>query len=153
MQTVQITPFQIIGITVRTSNENDQAASDIGLLWERFMTEGISQKISNKTSDEIFAIYTNYESDHTRPYDTLFGCKVDSLDTIPDGMVGQAFEGGTFAKFTAKGDVTKGAVYQAWVAIWNTDLDRRYTADFEVYGEKATEITNAEVDIFVAMEP
>lgn len=151
MQTVQITPFQIIGIAVRTSNQNDQAASDIGLLWERFMTEGISQKIPNKISEEIFALYTNYESDHTRPYDTIIGCKVDSLDSIPEGMVGQAFEGGTFAKFTAKGDAAKGAVYQAWVDIWNADLDRRYTADFEVYGEKAMGITAAEVDIFVAI--
>lgn len=152
MQTVQIAPFQIIGIKVRTSNENDQAASDIGSLWERFMTEGISQKINNKTSEEIFAIYTNYESDHTQPYDTIIGFKVDALDTIPEGMVGQAFDGGTYTKFTAKGDVTKGAVYQTWVDIWNTDLDRCYTADFEIYGAKTADLTHAEVDIFVAIK-
>ncbi|MFS4493039.1 GyrI-like domain-containing protein [Maribacter sp. 2308TA10-17] len=151
MQTQKIEPFQVIGISIRTSNENNQTASDIGSLWERFMTENILQKIPNKVSDEILSIYTNYESDHTKPYDTILGCKVSSLDIIPEGMVGQSFEGGTFAKFVSKGDVTKGAIYNTWVEIWNTDLDRLYTEDFEIYGEKAKDPSNAEVDIFVAI--
>ena len=153
MQTVKIDPFQIIGISIRTTNENRQAASDIGSLWEKFMTEGISEKIPNKVNEEIFSIYTNYESDHTKPYDTILGCKVSSLENIPEGMVGQSFEGGTFAKFISKGDATKGAIYQTWVDIWNTELNRLYTADFEIYGKKAKDITKAEVDIFVAVNP
>ncbi len=151
MRTQKIAPFQVIGISVRTTNENNQTASDIGSLWGRFMTENILQKIPNKISGEILSIYTNYESDHTKPYDTILGCKVSSLDVIPDGMVGQSFEGGTFAKFVSKGDVTKGAIYATWVEIWNTHLDRCYTADFEIYGEKAKDPSNAEVDIFVAI--
>jgi len=151
-KTKKIKPFQVIGISVRTTNENNQTASDIGSLWERFMTENILQKIPNKLGDEIFSIYTNYESDHTKPYDTILGCKVSSLDEIPTGMVGQSFEGGTFAKFVSKGDVSKGAIYNSWVEIWNTDLDRLYTADFEIYGEKAKNPANAEVDIFVAVK-
>lgn len=153
MQTVKINPFQIIGISVRTTNENGQAALDIGSLWEKFMTEGISEKIPNKLSEEIFSIYTNYESDHTKPYDTILGCKVSSLENIPEGMVGQAFDGGTFAKFISKGDATKGVVYQSWLSIWDTDLDRLYTSDFEVYGDKANDFSNAEIDIFVAIKP
>ena len=151
MQTQKIEPFQVIGISIRTSNENNQTASDIGSLWARFMTENILQKIPNKISDAILSIYTNYESDHTKPYDTILGCKVSSLDEIPVGMVGQSFEGGTFAKFVSKGDVTKGAIYNTWVEIWNTNLNRLYTADFEIYGEKAKDPSNAEVDIFVAI--
>ena len=151
MQTQKIEPFQVIGISIRTSNENNQTTSDIGSLWARFMIENILQKIPNKISDAILSIYTNYESDHTKPYDTILGCKVSSLDEIPVGMVGQSFEGGTFAKFVSKGDVTKGAIYNTWVEIWNTNLNRLYTADFEIYGEKAKDPSNAEVDIFVAI--
>jgi len=151
MQTQKVKPFQVIGISARTTNENGQAASDIGSLWERFMTENILQNIPNRISDDILSIYTNYESDHTKPYDTILGCKVSSLDVVPDGMIGQSFQGGTFAKFLSKGDATKGAVYNSWVDIWNTDLDRLYTADFEIYGEKARNPSDAEVDIFVAI--
>lgn len=149
--TITLKPFQVIGISIRTTNENGQAAQDIGALWARFMTENISQNIPNKISDEILSIYTNYESDHTKPYDTILGCKVSSLEEIPDGMIGQSFEGGTFTKFVSKGDVTKGAIYNTWTEIWNTDLNRLYTADFEVYGEKAKDPSNAEVDIYVAI--
>jgi len=151
MQIQKINPFQVIGISVRTSNANGQAASDIGSLWARFMTEDILSKIPNKMSDDILSIYTNYESDHTEAYDTILGCKVSSLDVIPEGMIGQSFDGGSFAKFLCEGDVTKGAVYHSWVEIWNTNLHRLYTADFEVYGDKAKNPSDAAVDIFVAI--
>lgn len=152
MNTTKIEAFQIIGISIRTSNENEKSAQDIGQLWGKFMSEGILEKIPNKISTDIFSIYTNYESDYTKPYDTILGCKVSSLESIPDGMIGQSFEGGTFATFISKGDVTKGSVYQSWVDIWNTDLNRLYTADFEVYSEKAADPTNAEVAIYVAIK-
>jgi len=152
MQTTQIAPFHIIGISVRTTNENGQAAKDIGELWGKFMSERILEKIPNKISDSVFSIYTNYESDHTKPYDTILGCQVNSLDQIPQGMIGQSFEGGTFAQFISRGDTQTGAVYNTWVEIWNTDLERLYTADFEIYGEKAKNLSDAEVDIFVAIK-
>ena len=151
MQTQKINPFQLIGISVRTTNENGRAARDIGTLWKRFMKENYIEKIPNKIGNEILSIYTNYESDYTKPYDTIIGCKVSSLDTIPDGMVGRSFDGGTFAKFVSKGDTTKGSVYATWIDIWNTDLNRSYTADYESYGEKAKNPLDAEVDIFVAI--
>lgn len=151
MQTVNIEPFQVIGISVRTINGHGQAAQDIGGLWQKFLGEGIMDKIPNKISPEILSIYTNYEGDHTQAYDTILCCKVSSLDEVPEGMVAQAFEGGTYQPYQAKGNLTEGAVYQAWHSIWNADLDRTYTADFEVYGDKAQDPSNAEVDIFVAI--
>ena len=147
----QIEAFKIIGISVRTTNENNQQAKDIPALWKQFMTTGVLAKIPNKVSNEIYSIYTAYESDHTKPYTTILGCKVDSLDEIPDGMIGKEFDKGSYTTFVAKGDLTKGAVYNAWAKIWNANLDRAYTADFEVYGAKAQNPTDAEVTIFVAV--
>lgn len=152
MQKVKVEPFQVIGIAVRTTNENGQAAQDIGHLWGKFMSEGIAEKIPNKIDMCVLSIYTNYESDHTKPYDTILGCKVSSLDSIPDGMVGQAFEGGTYGKFVSKGDLTKGVVFGTWSEIWQSDLDRVFTADFELYGEKANNPSDAEVDVLVAIK-
>lgn len=150
MKQVKVEPFKAIGIMVRTSNENGKAAHDIGKLWEKFMSEGIIEQIPNKTDQSIISIYTNYQGDHTQPYDTILGCKVNSLENVPEGMVGQSFAGGTHQKFVAKGDLTQGVVFEAWTQIWQTELDRAYTADFEVYGEKAQNPTNGQVDIFVA---
>ncbi len=152
MDKVKIKSFSVIGISVRTTNENGQAAKDIGELWNTFMTEGILKKIPNKIDITIYSIYTEYESDYTKPYTTILGCKVENIDTIPNGMIAKTFSGGNYTKFVAKGDLTKGVVYEEWSKIWNTELDRAYTADFEVYGEKAQDSTNAEVEIFVALK-
>ncbi|MTI31998.1 GyrI-like domain-containing protein [Xanthovirga aplysinae] len=150
MEHVKIEPFKIIGISVRTSNQNEQAEKDIGKLWEKFMTEEIINKIPNKTDKTIYSIYTDYEGDYTQPYSTLIGCKVENLDMIPKGMIGKAFDGGNYVKFSPKGDLTKGLIINEWSKIWKLDIDRVYSADFEVYGEKAQNPVNAEVDIFVA---
>ena len=150
MKNRTIEPFIIIGISVRTINHEDTAAKDIGALWNTFMTEGIGSQIPNKIDESIFAVYTNYESNHTKPYDTILGCKVSSLKEIPEGMVGQAFEGGNYTQFIANGNLNQGVVYNTWNEIWGQDLNREFTADFEVYGSKAMNPEEAEVDIFVA---
>lgn len=152
MNAEPIEPFSVIGISVRTTNENQQAMTDIGQLWQQFITENYLDKIPNKIDTTVYCIYTDYEKDHTRPYTTVLGCRVSTLDTIPEGMVGKTFAGGTYRKTTAKGNIFQGALADAWNAIWNSDLNRSYTADFEVYSEKAKNPEDAEVDIFIAIQ-
>ena len=152
MQKVKIEAFKIIGIAVRTINHEETALQDIGQLWNQFMTEGIAEKIPNKLGTEVFSIYTNYKSDHTEAYDTILGCKVSTLDNIPKGMVGQSFNGGQYGKFVAKGDLTQGVIYNKWTEIWGQELNREYTADFEIYGAKAQNPKDAEVDVLVALK-
>lgn len=147
-----IQKFSVIGISVRTTNENGQASQDIPALWNKFMSEGIVEQIPNKTDNSIYCIYTEYEKDHTKPYTTILGCKVLTLDNIPIGMIGKTFEEATYTKHIAKGNIMQGMVFGEWTKIWNSDLDRTFTADFEVYGEKAQNPENAEVDIFVAVK-
>jgi len=152
MENTKLNAFNIIGITVRTNNNNGKAAKDIPALWDQFMNEGIFDKIPNKISQEVFAVYTDYESDHTSDYTTLIGCKVNSLSNLPDGLSGKHFPGSDYAKFNIKGDLTKGnVVYEAWEKIWNLDLNRKYTADFEIYGEKSQDLKNAELKIYIAI--
>ncbi len=150
MQTVH--SFHVIGIAVRTTNENGQSAQDIPALWNRFMTGSFLEKIPGKTSQDIYCIYTDYEKDHTRPYTTILGCKVSSLELIPAGMTGKTIDGGNYNRSLATGNIPQGSVFNEWVRIWNSDLPRTFTADFEVYGEKAADPENAEVDIFVAVK-
>ena len=148
-QTIQ--KFHVIGISARTTNENEQTTQDIPALWNKFMTEEIAKQIPNKIDNSVYCIYTEYEKDHTKPYTTILGCKVKNLDTIPNGMVGKTFEEATYAKHTAKGNILQGLVFNEWIKIWNSNLDRVYTADFEVYDERTQNPENAEVDIFVAV--
>mgnify|MGYP003390128947 CR=1 FL=1 len=148
----QIKQFSIIGISIRTTNENQQAASDITALWNKFMTEGILEQIPNKTDQMIYCVYTDYEKDHTKPYTTILGCKVESLDSIPEGMVGKRIDTANYELFTPKGNLMQGLVYNEWLKIWDLNLPRAFTSDFEVYGPKAQNFENAEVDIFIAVK-
>lgn len=152
MLTVKIEPFKLIGIAIRTTNEGQKADKEIAELWQRFMGENILGKISNKVDNTIYSLYTEYEGDHTKPYTVILGCKVESLDEIPEGMVGESFDGGTYVKTSAKGDLMKGLIVNHWAKIWEMDLDRAYTADFESFGEKAQNPSSAEVDFYIAVK-
>lgn len=148
---MNIQKFNIIGISIRTTNENEQSRKDIPALWDKFISEGIAEKIPNKINHSIYSVYTDYEKDHTKPYTTILGCAVESLDLIPEGMIGKVIETASYEKFTAKGNLNNGIVINEWIKIWNSDLNRSFTSDFEIYGEKAQNPENAEVDIFIAI--
>lgn len=152
MQIVKVEPFKIIGITVRTSNQNGQAAKDIPALWDKFLKDQVLNQIPNRIDDTIYSIYTEYEGDHNLPYTTLIGCKVKSLDDVPVGLKGFTFGGGKYYYDVARGDLMKGIVIKKWMEIWEMDLDREYTADFDVYGPRAQNPADAEIEFYVAIK-
>lgn len=151
METETLKEFYVIGISVRTTNENGKAGIDIPELWNKFMSENLIEKIPNKIDNTIYCIYTEYEKDYTKPYTTILGCKVSSIENIPNEMVAKTFENENYRKFIAKGNILQGMVFGEWTKIWNTEIDRKYSADFEVYGEKAQNPENAEVDIYISL--
>lgn len=151
MNTSIMNEFYIIGISVRTTNENNQVAKDIPALWERFMVEGIIDKIPNKIDGTIYCLYTDYESDHTKPYTTILGCKVATIENVPDGMVAKHIEAGHYGEINLQGNLLNSLVYNAWISIWNANLDRKFTTDYEVYAQNNTDMTNAVVDIFISL--
>ncbi|MCF1714627.1 GyrI-like domain-containing protein [Flavihumibacter sp. RY-1] len=144
--------MKVIGITVRTSNAAGAPGTDIPELWNRFLSEAILLKIPNRINDTIYCVYTNYEGDHTKPYTTLLGCQVTEMDTIPHGTTGIEIPKGIYEQVSVTGNLMNGIVFQAWIDIWQRPLNRTYIADFEVYDEKAADMSNAEVNIFVGVQ-
>lgn len=144
--------FKIIGISVQTTNQNNQAATDLGQLWGRFYQEEISKQISNKESDDIYAVYTDYESDYTGSYTAIIGHRVSALDIIPDGLTGREVKNEKLLRYIAKGEMPN-AVVETWKEIWANDiaLYRTYHADFEVYGEKSQQGGDSEVEIYIGV--
>ena len=145
--------FKLIGISVRTTNQNNQVQEDLGKLWGQFSSENINEEIPNKISNEILAIYTDNQSNDTEDYTTIIGVPVSTLNEIPNGMIGQEFQPENFKKFIAKGEMPK-AVDDTWINIWEQDknLNRKYTYDFELYGANCNKGTDSEVEIFVAVK-
>ena len=148
-----VSDFKIIGISIESTNEGAKSVEDMGKLWGKFYSDWSADKIANKESDEVYSIFTDYESDYTGKYTAIIGHKVESLEEIPDGLVGRQFKGGKYVKFVAKGEMPN-AVVDLWKKVWKEDkeLKRRYTADFEVYGAKSQNGAESEVDVFIATE-
>lgn len=147
-----ISPIKVIGISVRTTNANGQAVMDLGTLWNRFYSGQISAQIPDKADNDVYAIYTDYNTDHTGAYTAIIGCRVGSLTSIPDGMSGKEVGAGRYKRYIANGKMPH-AVIRQWQEIWNSaDLERKYTTDFEVYGAKSTSGENAEVEIYIAVK-
>ncbi|HEY4289931.1 MAG TPA: GyrI-like domain-containing protein [Puia sp.] len=145
--------FKLIGLSIRTTNKDNKAVHDVGNLWERFFSEKVFEKIPNKQSKEILSIYTDYESDYTGEYTAIIGVAVATLDEVPEGLIRREFRAEMFQTFLAKGEMPK-AVASMWSEIWRRDkeLNRKYTYDFEVYGEKSQQGANSEVEIFLAIK-
>ena len=144
--------FYVIGISVRTTNANGQSSKDIEAVWQRFWGENIKDKIGGKTSDEIYAVYTDYETDHTGPYTTIIGVPVQTLDKIPEGFVGITIETDLYRKFVSKGKMPE-AVFNTWLEIWqNKHLNRAYRADFTVHGQQYYDGENAIVETFISVK-
>lgn len=151
MSQLSLEPFALIGVTVRTSNAAGEAVTAIPQLWNRFMAEGMAEKIPNKLEEALYCVYTDYEGDHSQPYSVILGCRVAHTDEVPEGMVAKTMPGGKYVKRVAKGNLNEGAVFKAWNKIWQEGFPRAYTADYEVYGGKAQNPLDAEVDIYLAV--
>jgi len=132
IETVSLPEFCVAGISIRTTNQNGQSQTDIGALWARFMDEGIVQKIPARLSDDIYSVYTAYESDHNGYYTVVLGCKVNPAPILPPDFIFITIPPGNYRVNTVEGDLPA-SIMDAWQEIWGTSINRKYTADFEVY--------------------
>jgi predicted transcriptional regulator YdeE len=149
--TIEIEEFKVIGISVRTTNQNRQSQNDIGNLWGKFIEQNLIGKIPNKNSLDIYCIYTNYESDFNGLYTAILGCKVNSFDNIPEGFISWTIPKTKYQVYKSTGKLPD-SVLKTWTNIWQSDTGRKYVADFDVYGQKSQNTENAEVDTYVSIK-
>ncbi len=134
----KIEGFSVIGVSVIT--DNDKGAEEINALWEEFFQKQIGQKIKNRVDDVIYAVYSDYEGDHTRPYRYTIGYRIKDgnnnfYNNLNDSLHHVQVKGADYAMMSAAGQQPK-ALIETWTAIWQSDLDRRFETDFEVYGKR-----------------
>lgn len=143
--------LDIMGIMVKTNHDPVKTAKEMGQLWGRFMSQGISSKIQPKAGEEIYGLYSDYEGDWQQPYEATVGFAV-TKEAKPEGdLVIKQIPAARYAVFTVQGKIPE-IIASAWQSIYRMGLKRTYTGDFEVYGEKAKNMENAEVNIFIAIQ-
>ena len=154
MNKFELEEIQLIGLALKTKtfNANGQSAIDCGKLWQDFTNGNYADKIPGKLSNDILAVYHQYEGDHTKPYSYFIGCRVQSITKIPPELDSLIIPKGPYQKITATGKMPD-CVANKWIEIWNADIPRAYRPDFEVYDEKIKDWNNADVDIFISVNP
>ncbi|MGC1631937.1 MAG: GyrI-like domain-containing protein [Gelidibacter sp.] len=151
MEKIEKSEFKLIGLKLdhKTTNEDGQSSIDCGNLWQKFEIENFAERIPDKLTNEIYAVYYDYEGDFTKPFSYFIGCKVKSDTSVPQGLDHLVIPAGSFTKVLSKG-IMPDCVANSWKDIWNSDMDRAYKYDFEIYNERSKDWSNAEVEIFVS---
>lgn len=136
---VTIDPINIIGLGGETAIANNR----IPELWESFCRResevaNISRPILRigicEYPSETSLITFTEESD----YYVITGVKVDSIESVPTGMLTRTIPAGRVAVFTHTGPIT--TLHRTYKYIWGTWADnKKYTVDerrdFEIYTE------------------
>lgn len=151
MEKVKKPGFRLIGLQLekKTTNSGGQSSIDCGNLWQKFERGKFAEQIPDKMSNEIYAVYFEYEGNHAKPFAYFIGCQVKQDAETPAGMSSLTIPTQNYNKVVAKGKMPA-CISKAWQDIWNSDIERAYSYDFEVYDELSHDWSNAEVDIFVA---
>jgi predicted transcriptional regulator YdeE len=151
MQTTHIAEtIQVVGLELRTTNE--RAFEDIPKHWEKFFRAGGPAAIPNRTNDEVFAVYTNFEHpgvDNLGVYSLIIGVQIEepeiSAEKLPPEMTLATIAPSLRAVYSVDAGHPE-RVGEKWREIWNTDnTAKSYVCDYERY--KA----NGEIDIFVGI--
>ncbi|GGA40199.1 GyrI-like domain-containing protein [Psychrobacillus lasiicapitis] len=118
----------VYGNKVRANN-ND--VSIFSKAWEEFLKKPVK--------GEIYAVYSNYESDYTGDFDFLIGTEEKN------GEHSITINNGEYYIWKVESNDLAG-VSKAWSEIWESDLRRAYTTDFEVYK------TDGSIAIYLSVE-
>ncbi|MDF3047018.1 MAG: putative transcription activator [Candidatus Midichloriaceae bacterium] len=156
----ELPEIKLVGITCRTSNasEMNPLTAKIGQMIQKYQDEGIASKIPNlKNPVATYCVYTEYENDFNGEYTYFIGAEVSSFDEVPSDLCKLTIKNQRYAKFTNGPAPMPGVCIDMWQSIWAMNSEelggkRKYSADFEVYDERAYDLNNATLDIYIALE-
>jgi len=148
MKTVHVKSKTIIGLKVRTKNEDEMnpKIAKIGALWQDFFAN--IMPTLGETPPPLYSVYSNYESDAHGEFDVLVGAEEIAQTTE---RVSVNLNEGKYLCFTAKGELPQ-AVIETWGEVWayfsdeNCKETRGYKTDFEKY------IGQDEAEIYIGIE-
>ena len=134
----------VVGVSATTSNNDPEMGKVIGGLWEKLYQGGVNAAIKNKVNESAIGLYSDYAADS---YCVTAGNEVSTAEN-PELTV-KIIPAGKYAKFSVHGHMER-AVAQAWGEIWQMDLPRSFTGDFEEYLNSNFE--NCDIDIYIALK-
>ncbi|MBF0105901.1 MAG: AraC family transcriptional regulator [Deltaproteobacteria bacterium] len=135
-----IDPTLVVGVNARTTNQTEWKSDTAKLpaLWKNFFTMNVCSTIPNAIEgNQIYGVYSDYESDYNGAYTVTAGKRVSESKNLPQGLTPVNIESGTYLVFEGRGPLPE-IVIQLWQEIWSyfskpQSPKRKYTTDFELY--------------------
>ncbi|MCI9016234.1 MAG: AraC family transcriptional regulator [Clostridia bacterium] len=151
---VELEEKLVEGLQIRTTEEYGEATQQIVNVWQKFLGEGIYDKIENKKNSKTIGLYTDYEGDYTKPYNFIACTEVNKKSENIEDRVVKVIPKGKYAKFVifaVDGDISK-SLEEAWEKIWSMNLNIKYTCNFEEYQDNSEDTQNEEIHLYVEIE-
>ena len=142
--------MHLLGISTETSYKDSM--EDIQKLWDKFNKEDFTNSISDRKSSDVYAVYYDYESDFKGSYHFFIGYIVDKNVSVDLPLKKLEIPEQKYAIFPVKGDFPK-CLIDTWESIWESDIERKYTFDFEKYTESSSlDESNSELDVYISIK-
>ncbi|MFI9589793.1 GyrI-like domain-containing protein [Nonomuraea sp. NPDC052265] len=139
MDIVERDELTVVGFAVRTTNadEADPARAALPTLWQRAGAPGAFAHVPARVDENLYAVLTDYESDHTGAYTQIVGIGVRTVPRLPEGMVAVRVPAAKSLRLEARGQMPQ-ALIEAWRQVWqHTESGgqpfRAFTTDLEVH--------------------
>ena len=134
----QSQPITVAGLSIRTSN--DKAFEDIPAHWARFFSEQVLAQIPDRVSDELYAVYTEFDripqsadDIYSLGYTFVLGVAVSGTSRLSASMVSTVIPAAKRAVFPVQ-PAQSDQVGGQWRQIWQMqDLPRIFASDYEHY--------------------
>jgi len=69
---------------------------------------------------------------------------------VPENLESLEIPSQNYVRVIAKGAMTE-CITKAWEKIWDSEIQRKFGFDFEVYDERSQDWNDAELDIYVSI--
>lgn len=122
----------ITGLKITTTNENNQAITDLENIWNKFFEEKYNEKLQKFAKNEkIYTVYTNYKWDFSKwNYDFYIWVETEE-EKIEFENIKISENKFKIFEFSYK---KPSDTIRAWKTIWeNKKIQRSYTFDIEEY--------------------
>lgn len=136
----------VAGYPVRTTNaaEAEPQRAQLPGLWQRAMAPGAFDQVARRVDGRLYAVLTDYESDHQGAYTEVVGVAVTSAADVPEGLVLVRVPAARCLEVKARGPMPQ-ALIEAWRSVWRrTDSGgvpaRAFTTDLEVHTEEGADL-------------
>lgn len=129
MGQIECNGFVVQGVSQEVRNDDPQG---IGALWAQFHGMELRSKLPHVLSEDVVCVYHSYLGSHLDPFTMTIGFRVAEEAEDVAGLSKVTIPSQSFELFDVNGPQPETLVQQ-WQLIWDSGLNRTFTADYDVY--------------------